>query len=79
MPTKTKTDYLNLPFAEGENKTKTICEDAVANKGLDAQPVKYIKKLADGQFEICLAKGGQTEEGIGATKHEAMADAAGKF
>jgi hypothetical protein len=77
MPGKSKSDYLNMSFAAGENKAKTILQDAVANKAVNTK-LKCIKYLSNGDTEICITKGASEYTGVGVDKAEAVADAAGQ-
>jgi hypothetical protein len=78
MPTKTKTDYLNLEIGAGESQMAVILADAVANKGIENK-MKSLKYLSSGVVEIVLTNGSTDHSGTGASKVEALADAAGKF
>jgi len=78
MAGKTKQNYLDISFAQGENRTKKILKDAIDNKGIDAKFV-FIRHKDDGTKEVCLRKDGVDKLGVGSSKAEATADAAGKF
>ena len=76
MPNKTKAQYLALPVAANVPQWKVILDDAAANKGV----VGVTSLVLGPVVKIVLeGPGGLTHEGQGATRHEAMADAAGKF
>lgn len=77
MPGKTKQDYLDIPFSAGENRAKNILNDAISDKGVE--PVLKCLTYMSGQVKICLLKEGLRQSGYGATKAEAVADAASKF
>lgn len=77
MPGKTKQDYLDLPFNAGDNRAKMILADAISDKGVEPT-LKCMKYLAGGQVMVCVCKGAVEQEGTGATKAEAIADACSK-
>lgn len=78
MPGKSKQDYLDLPYNDGDNRSKIILSDAVSEKGLEPT-FKCLKFKAGGQVEVCLCQGMTEHTGVGSSKAEAIADAAGKF